>query len=123
MVNKGIAFSPSKLATWILLNSGKCALGMVGLGVGAGVLFGLTLGSIWFTSFGAVTIALGVAGFGVVASDLLNRAQDGRVARDKDDPSKPFSPGNIRTCLNYQTFVVVLGTLQSGFGGLIMGNW
>ena len=113
-------FEFSPIPKWILLNPEAVALLVIGFGVFGGLLTEQNFGSNFFERFGALTAGVGALLFGLVSSELLNRSQDGYYARTEDDPSSPFAASNIRRTLSIQSFVVLFGTIQWGFGSLAL---
>ncbi|MEO1137846.1 MAG: hypothetical protein AAFW87_00180 [Pseudomonadota bacterium] len=75
-----------------------------------------------FERFGALTAGLGVLVFGVAAAELLTRAQISFFMGDDGEPPAPFKIKTVRFALDCQALVVFAGTIQWGFGGLLMGD-
>ena len=89
------------------------------LGIGGGLAANYLFKNNLFERFGSFTVALGVFSFGSVSSELLNRSQDGRWAREDDFSGGIYSRKNIRNTMFWQTAIVSIGTIQWGFGGLV----
>ncbi|MCR9275050.1 MULTISPECIES: hypothetical protein [Mameliella] len=117
-----ISYSPDPKAVAVLLHPLSISFAIFAFGLIGGYIAEDLLGNSMFERFGALTAGLGVLVFGFVAAELLNRSQDARFAREDDDPSDPFSVSNIRSAPNYQAFLVFVGTLQWGFGSIVMGG-
>jgi len=117
-----MAFPVPKTVRWLLLNLEVPAVLILGVGILGGFAAERAFGLGLFERFGALTAGLAVLVFGLVSSELLNKAQDAYFARGKDDLRDPFGVSNIRRCLGLQSVVVLLGTLQWGFGALVFGN-
>ena len=117
-----MAYELDTKAAWLLLNPKKTSLAIAAVGFGGGYLGQTLVDHNLFERFGSLTVALAVLVFGIVAAELLNRAQDGYFSREDNDPNEPTSVQNIRKTLNFQSVLVFLGTLQWGFGGLLFGR-
>lgn len=114
-----MAYSTAKFPTLVLKHPKLAALLVLIVGCGGGVLAEWLGFSGLFERFGALNIALGVLLFGSLASELLVRAQGTFILGNDGEPREPFKFKQVRSALNWQTFVVVLGTVQWGFGGLL----
>jgi hypothetical protein len=75
-----------------------------------------------FERFGALTAGLGVLLFGIAAAELLTRSQISFYMGDDGEPPEPFKSRTVRFALDCQALVVFIGTIQWGFGGMIMGK-
>lgn len=95
------------------------AIACLALGVGGGAFLETLFSSSFFGRTGAITVALGVLTFGATASDLLIRSQVGRVSDGNGDLPEPYNRANLRRVMGMQTLVVVVGTIQWGFGDLV----
>ena len=95
------------------------ALICVVAGLSSGLVAQNLLGMAMFGRFGAVTTALGIMTFGATASDLLIEAQAGKWTDESGDLPYPYSRRNLRKVLGMQTVVVMIGTIQWGFGDLV----
>ncbi|MCP4206116.1 MAG: hypothetical protein GY767_03585 [Shimia sp.] len=89
------------------------------VGLGGGAFFDTLFSSGFFGRAGAITVALGVITFGATAGDLLIRSQVGRIADKNGDLPHPYNRKNLTRVMGMQTVVVVVGTIQWGFGDLI----
>jgi|TARA_B110000908_G_scaffold172259_1_gene238639 hypothetical protein len=117
-----MGFSLDKKAAWLLLHPLKTAAAISLFGLVGGFLAQKLLCQDLFERFGSLTVALSVLAFGIVASELLNRSQDGHYARVEDDRLEPTSAFNIRRTFNFQALLVFAGTIQWGFGSLLFGG-
>lgn len=94
-----------------------CLLGLIG-GYFAQGYFGNGL----FERFGSLTAGLGAFVFGIAAAELLIRSQVTFIMGDDGEAAAPFKARTVRFALDCQAAVVLVGTIQWGFGGLLFGN-
>jgi hypothetical protein len=91
-----------------------------------GVLGGLFAQAIFgnnlFERFGALHAGIGVLVFGIAASELLARSQISFWTGADGEAPHPFNSKSVRFALTCQALVVFAGTIQWGFGSLIMGS-
>ena len=95
-----------------------CIAGLIG-GFIAEDIFGQNL----FERFGALTAGLGVFVFGLGAAELLTRSQFSFIMDDDGEPTAPFKSRTVRFSLDCQAAVVLVGTIQWGFGSLLIGEY
>ena len=117
-----MAYEVDPKARFILGNPVSTALICLGVGLLGGFLAQQYFGQNLFEQFGAVTAALALLSFGVVASELLVRGQFSFIMGEDGEPDEPFKTKNVRTVLSWQTACGFIGTLQWGFGSLVFGD-
>ncbi|MEB8388467.1 hypothetical protein OO012_14665 [Rhodobacteraceae bacterium KMM 6894] len=117
-----MAYETNKKAAVILSYPLPVAFSILTIGLLGGYIAHSFFGNFFFERFGALTAGLGVLVFGIVAAELLTRAQISFNMGDDGEPPHPFKTKSVRFALDCQAFVVFAGTLQWGFGGLIIGD-
>ena len=115
-----MAYAPANFPVLVL----KRPISAAASSIAFGLLGGIAAAALWnghnlFERFGAVTTALGILTFGAMASELLVRSQGSFIMGDDGEPGAPFNFATVRSALSWQTFVVLIGTMQWGFGALI----
>ncbi|QCO54770.1 hypothetical protein EOK75_02565 [Pseudorhodobacter turbinis] len=118
-----MAYTESAFPVWVVKNPilAACIILTTGTFGGAVTAFAVP-GMNLFERFGALTTMLGVFVFGSLASELLVRAQGAFAMGNDLEPAGTFKFGLTRKALNWQTAVIAIGTLQWGFGSLIIAR-
>ncbi|MFT4961381.1 MAG: hypothetical protein ACI92Z_002471 [Paracoccaceae bacterium] len=115
-----MAYTPAKIPVLVLNKPLFAGVIVLFFGMGCGTLFQSTFANNLFERFGALNVALGVFLFGTVASELMVRGKASLIVGADGEPGEPFKLQKIRRALNVQAAVVTLGTIQWGFGGLLV---
>jgi hypothetical protein len=117
-----MACEPNPIALKILRYPFLLAFGILVFGLLGGYLAETSFGNSLFERFGALTAGIGVLLFGVAAGELLTRGQHSFYMDDDGEPVEPFKSRTVRLALNCQALVVFIGTIQWGFGGLLIAR-
>ena len=118
-----MGYKHSPFAAVVVKNPGIVAAIVLAVGLLGGIAAAIAMPTLnLFERFGAVTTSLGLVVFGSLASELLVRSQGSFVMQDDGEPGGPFKFAVTRRALTLQTWVVLIGTLQWGFGSLVFAR-
>jgi len=117
-----MGYQVDKKADFILRNPTASAILCLALGILGGVIAEQSIGANLFERFGALTVGFSLVVFGIVASELLVRGQYTFWMGEDGEPADPFKSKTVRHALLWQTVVAFLGTIQWGFGSLLLGG-
>ncbi len=117
-----MSYAPDRKAVFILDHPLPISFLILVVGFVGGYLVESASSQPFFERFGALTAGLGVLVFGVAAGELLTRSQGSFIMDDDGEPPAPFKSSTVRYALNCQAVVVFLGTIQWGFGSMLVGS-
>ena len=118
-----MAYVYGPFPVWVARNPKKAAFLVLTIGLLGGVVMAFIFpGLNLFERFGAVTTSLGLLVFGSLASELLVRSLGTQIMGNNGQPGGPLKFDMTRHALTLQTWVVLIGTLQWGFGSLVFSR-
>ena len=118
-----MAYVYGPFPVWVARNPTTAAFLVLTIGLLGGLVMAFLFpGLNLFERFGAVTTSFGLLVFGSLASELLVRSLGTPIMQNDGEPGGPFKFALTRRALSLQTWVVLMGTLQWGFGSLVFSR-
>jgi hypothetical protein len=115
-----MSYSPTRTALFVLRRPRTAGAFCILLGGGFGIAMELIFQNTMFARCGSLTVAAAIIVMGFAVEELAVRGQYSLIMADDGHPAEPFKPQQIRQFMTWQSFALFVGTLQWGFGDLVV---